>query len=307
MKKKFKLILFLFLTTVLLTGCTKYVKDENKKVAKNEVTGQNLVENILCQPEAKTTIEAYKEHNIKIDKLPKCSEYNLTSGGYEGVWNTLFVKPLAWVIILVKKIIGNSGLAIIVVTLLIRCIMMPFTKKAAEQSENLKKIQPELKKLEKKYANKQDQESMMMKSQEMMTLYKTHNINPMSGCLFSFIQLPLFIAFYEALYRLPSVFEGKFIIYNLGNSPLTALSNGNILYIIFPILVFIVTYYSFKLNSGATMSPEQEIQMKTMRNISLVMIGTTSFSVSCAISIYWITNSTFTIFQNLYVKKVAVK
>ena len=61
--------------------------------------------------------------------------------------------------------------------------------------------------------------------------------------------------------------------------------------------------YSFKLNSGASMSPEQEVQMKMMRNISLVMIGTTSLSVSAAISLYWIVNSTCTIIQNLYVKK----
>ena len=180
---------------------------------------------------------------------------------------------------------------------------MPFTKKAALQSENLKKVQPELQKLEKKYANKNDQESLMQKSQEMLILYKKYDINPMSGCLFSFIQLPLFMAFYEALYRLPAVFEGNFGPFELGTSPLVALSNGNFIYLILSILVFVVTFYSFKLNSGASMSPEQEVQMKMMRNISLVMIGTTSLSVSAAISLYWIVNSTCTIIQNLYVKK----
>lgn len=307
MKKKLILIITLFLTTILLTGCTSYVKDKDKNVAQNEKTGQKLVENILCQPEAKSTIEAYEKHKVNLKKLPKCNNFNITSGGYEGVWNTIFVKPLAWIIILVKKIVSNTGLAIIIVTLLIRSLMIPVTKKAAVQSENLKKVQPELQKLEKKYKNKTDQESVMQKSQEMMILYKKYDINPMSGCLFSFIQIPLFVAFYEALYRLPAVFEGNFLNFNLGNSPLIALSNNNPFYLIFPILVFIVTYYSFKLNSGASMSPEQESQMKTMRNISLVMIGTTSFSVSCAISLYWITNSTFTILQNLYVKRIVVK
>jgi YidC/Oxa1 family membrane protein insertase len=175
------------------------------------------------------------------------------------------------------------------------------------QSENLQKVKPEMDKLEKKYANKTDQESMMMKSQELMMLYKKYDINPLSGCLFSFIQLPLFMAFYESLYRLPAVFEGNLGPFDLGISPLVAMGNGSYQYLILVALVFFVTFYSFKLNSGASMSPEQEAQMKMMRNMSLVMIGTAAFSISSAISFYWITNSSFTIFQNLYVKKVAKK
>ena len=89
------------------------------------------------------------------------------------------------------------GLAIILSTMIIRGIMYPFTKKTAMQSENMKKVQPELQKLEKKYANKTDQESMMQKSQEMMILYKKNNINPLSGCVFAFIQIPLLFAFIE--------------------------------------------------------------------------------------------------------------
>lgn len=303
MKKKSAIIISLFISCMLFTGCTNYVKTKDNKIVRNEKTGQNLVENILCQPEAKSTLSAYKDNNINVKKLPKCSELKITSGKYEGIWTTIFVKPLAWLIMFFTNLVKNSGLAIILVTLLIRMIMMPFTKKAALQSENLKKVQPELQKLEKKYANKNDQESLMQKSQEMIILYKKYDINPMSGCLFSFIQLPLFMAFYEALYRLPAVFEGNFGPFELGTSPLVALSNGNFIYLILSILVFVVTFYSFKLNSGASMSPEQEAQMKMMRNISLVMIGTTSLSVSAAISLYWIVNSTCTIIQNLYVKK----
>lgn len=303
MKKKSAIIISLFISCMLFTGCTNYVKTSDNKIVKNEKTGQNLVQNILCQPESKSTLSAYKDNKINVKKLPKCSELKITSGKYEGIWTTIFVKPLAWLIMLFTNLVKNSGLAIILVTLLIRSIMMPFTKKAALQSENLKKVQPELQKLEKKYANKNDQESLMQKSQEMLVLYKKYDINPMSGCLFSFIQLPLFMAFYEALYRLPAVFEGNFGPFELGTSPLVALSNGNFLYLILSILVFVVTFYSFKLNSGASMSPEQEAQMKMMRNISLVMIGTTSLSVSAAISLYWIVNSTCTIIQNLYVKK----
>ena len=307
MKKKTIVFLSLLISCMFLTGCTSYVKDEDNKIVKNETTGQNLVENILCRPESKEILKSYKEHDLDISKLPKCSKFKVTSGGYEGVWTSLFVKPLAWFILLITKIVKNSGLAIILATLTIRLIMMPMTRKAAMQSENLQKVKPEMDKLEKKYANKNDQESMMMKSQELMVLYKKYDINPLSGCLFSFIQLPLFMAFYESLYRLPTIFEGNVGPFDLGVSPLVALGNGSYQYLILVALVFVVTFYSFKLNSGASMSPEQAAQMKMMRNMSLIMIGTAAFSISSAISFYWITNSSFTIFQNLYVKKVAKK
>ncbi len=307
MKKKTIVFLSLLISCMFLTGCTSYVKDEDNKIVKNETTGQNLVENILCRPESKEILKSYKEHDLDISKLPKCSKFKVTSGGYEGVWTSVFVKPLAWFILLITKIVKNSGLAIIVATLTIRLLMMPLTRKAAMQSENLQKVKPEMDKLEKKYANKTDQESMMMKSQELMMLYKKYDINPLSGCLFSFIQLPLFMAFYESLYRLPAVFEGNLGSFDLGISPLVAMGNGSYQYLILVALVFFVTFYSFKLNSGASMSPEQEAQMKMMRNMSLVMIGTAAFSISSAISFYWITNSSFTIFQNLYVKKVTKK
>lgn len=305
--KKILLSLLLICCSLSMTGCTKYLKDENNKVLKNETTGQNIVENILCQPTNEDIINKYKDTDVKIEKLPACKNFKVTSGGYEGIWTTIFVKPLAWIILKIGYLVNNFGLGIILVTLLIRLVMVPFTKKAAMQSENLKLIQPELKKIEKKYQGKTDQESTMQKSQELMMLYKKNNINPMSGCLFSFIQLPLFMAFYEALYRLPAVFEGKFLAFELGLTPLMAFGEGKIYYLILVVLVFIVTYYSFKLNSGASMSPDQESQMKTMRNMSLIMIGVASLTVSSAISCYWITNSTFTILQNLYVKRGAKK
>jgi len=189
------------------------------------------------------------------------------------------------------------------ITLAIRLIMIPVTKKTAMQSENLQKAKPELDRLEKKYGNKQDQESMMQKSQEMLMIYKKYDINPMSSCLYSLLQIPLFFAFYEALNRLPAIFEESFGPFQLGTSPMVALKSGAWYYLIFVVLVVLVTYFSFKLNSGASMSKEQADQMKMMSNVMVVMIGVMSFSVSAAIALYWIVNSGFTVLQNLYVKK----
>lgn len=303
MKKKTVRILLIFLLVLTLTGCTKQLKDSNNKIVKNEITGQSLPSNILCRAEDKNTIKLYEDNGIEMSKLPKCSEFKITSGGYEGIWTTIFVKPLAWVILKLGGFVKNYGLSIIIITILIRLIMYPITKKSAMQSENLKKAQKDLEKLEKKYTGKQDQESMMQKSQEMMIIYKKYNINPMSGCLFALIQIPLFFAFYEAMNRLPAIFEGTFIGFHLGTTPINAMQSGNFLYIIFIILVVLTTYFSFKLNSGATPSPEQEKQMKMMSKIMVVMIGVTSITMPVAIEIYWIFNSGFTIVQNLLVKR----
>ena len=144
---------------------------------------------------------------------------------------------------------------------------------------------------------------MTMKSQEMMMVYKKHGINPMSGCIFGMIQVPLFLAFYEALYRLPVLFEDKFIIFNLSTTPIFGFKGGNYLYMLLPIIVGVVTFFSFKLNSGASMVQDQAKQMKLMTTIMTVMIVFTSFSLSSAIILYWITNSSFTIVQNLIIKR----
>jgi len=303
MKNKTIKILLIFICIFGLTGCTKYVKN-GKEVVKNESTGQNLTENILCQPTDEKTIELYKENKIDISKLPVCEKMNIVSKDYDGLWTTIFVQPLAWLIILIGKLIKNYGLAIILSTLLIRGIMYPFTKKSAMQSENLKLAQPELTKLEKKYANRTDQEAMMQKSQEMLLIYKKYNISPLSGCLFAFLQIPLFFAFLEAINRIPVLFEGELLGFQLGTSPAVALfTNGDFKYILLILLVILTTFYSFKLNSGASMSKEQEEQMKMMKNIMMITMVIASFTISTGIAIYWITSSAFTIFQNLLVKR----
>ena len=300
---KFKKLTILAMSVFLLTGCAKNLTDENKKVVKIDETGQSLVSNILCQPTDSKAIELYEKYNVDIKSLPKCNEFKITSGGYEGIWNTIFVKPLAWVIIKLGGLVKNYGLAIIIITLALRLTVMPVTKKTAMQSENMKKAQPELEKLEKKYRDCTSQQEMMMKSQEMLAIYKKYNINPMAGCVFALIQIPLFFAFYESMNRLPVIFEGKFLGLNLGMSPLTAMKAGQWYYIILVILVVAVTYFSFKMNQTASMGSEQEKSMKMTTNIMIVFISIASFSISTSIALYWIFNSGFTIFQNLLVKR----
>ncbi len=139
MKKKNLLKLFLIVFSVLLvTGCTKQLTDADKKAVKNPTTGQTLTENILCQPQDEETVNLYLANKVDLSKLPKCEDFKITTGGYEGLWTSIFVKPLAWLIIKIGIILKNYGLALVATCLLIRLILFPFTQKTAMQSEIIK-------------------------------------------------------------------------------------------------------------------------------------------------------------------------
>ena len=302
-KKKIILVLLLAFLVLPLAGCTQYVKTEDKKVVMDNETGERLVSNMLCKPTKENIINLYNENNIDLNNVPACNDFKITSNGYEGVWTTIFVKPLAFIIIKLTSLVKNAGLAIVIITLLIRGLLYPVTKKTAMQSEMMAKAKPEIDKIEKKYANKTSQQDQMAHSQDIMMVYKKYGINPMSGCIFALIQIPLFFAFYEAMNRLPLVFEGTFLGLDLGMSPLNGMYKGNFFYIIVIILVIVMTYLSFKLNKTATTEDVNGFSMKMMTNMSIGMIAIASFTISTSIAIYWICNSGFTVVQNLLVKR----
>ena len=110
--KKRKIALLL-LCVFLLTGCTKMLKDKDNKVVKNEETGQTITENIICNPTDKSTLKIYKEYEVDIEKLPTCEKFTPLNN-YEGLWTSIFVKPLAWIIIKVGLIVKNYGLSLII-------------------------------------------------------------------------------------------------------------------------------------------------------------------------------------------------
>ena len=326
--KKTKILILLVLAVLLTTGCTKQLKNADGSVVRAEKTNQILVENVICRPNelkdeyikaidkkredllkkfedgdiSKKKYDKERHNLLDIEKLPVCKKMSIAEGGYETFWTSVFVKPLAWVIIQIGNLLKNNyALSLIIVTILIRLILLPFTISGLKQSERIKKAQDKLNKLEKKYANKNDQQSMMMKSQEMMAIYKEYNINPFAGCLVSFLQIPLFFAFYEALNRLPVLFEGKFLGLHLGMTPLMGANTGAWYYLLLPVIVGIVTYFSFKM-SRAQMG-DQAKQMNMMFNIMIIMIFITSFSMSTSIILYWIISSAFSIVQTLIIKR----
>lgn len=310
---KNKILATILMFVILLTsgcGTSNYVVDKDNKPIKYEVTGQYLQKNILCQPNDKELYDLYKKNDkqlkTSIDDLPKCTDYTINSNKSTGLWEFLFVKPLAWLLLKTGELFGNYGIAVIVIGILIRLVVLPFSLKTQKQSINMSKASPELKRLEKKYQNKTDQQSMMMKSQEMMMIYKKYKISPMSGCLVSFIQLPVFFAFLQAINRVPAIFEGKLLGFNLGMTPSTGLSTGNYAYLLLIILIGLSTYFSFKysMKSNPMQTEEMQNQMKMMLNIMTVMIVFTSLTLSTALSFYWITTYAFIAIQTYIMRRI---
>ena len=310
MKKKIKIIVVAMLF-LLLTGCTETIK-EGKEVVTNQETGQTLTANILCKPEEQNLLETYEKYNdklqVKLEDLPTCRSFTPNKLQYESLWESLFVKPLAWLILKLGYLVKNMGISVIVIGLLIRLVMMPLQIKTVKQSENMKKIQPEMARIEKKYANKTDNDSLMMKSQETMMLYKKYNINPVSSCLGAFIQLPLFFAFLEAINRVPAIFEGEFLGMNLGMTPTAGIAGQNYIYIVLIVLIILSTFLSFKNSMNSqNQTPEMEQQMKFMFIFMIIMISFASLSLPTAIALYWIVTNGFAVIQNIIIKKIIEK
>lgn len=286
--------------------CDDEILNEDKKsndTVEKETSSEN--ETIEDNVSSEEIIDA-QEKEITNLKEESCEEFSVFKGKYEGLWTSFFVKPLAWIILFFGRNLGSFGLGLIVTSILIRIIVYPLTKKSTMQAENMKKAQPELTRLEKKYANKDqnDREIMMEKSREMMAIYKKYNVSPMAGCLPTLLQLPLFIAFLDAINRVPAIFEEFFIGFHLGTTPKAGIVGGNWLYLILTILVAVTTYLSMsKAQNNATGNQEMLKQTKMMSNMFTIMIIFMSVFMSAALNIYWIVSNGCTLLQNYLVKR----
>jgi len=315
MKNKL-LSIILVLIVFLTTGCgnSNYITDEKGKVVINELTGQNLQKDIYCRPEKGSEVyklyEKYEDQmKFKLSKLPECNKFKITSNKTSSLWQFLFVKPLAYLILKlgdVFKTLGMTkaylGISLMLIGLLIRLIILPFNIKTQKQSRKMQEAAPELQRIEKKYANRTDQEAMMMKSQEIMAVYQKYKVSPFLSCMLSLIQLPLFFDFLQAIYKIPAIYEGEIFGWNLGTTPSVGLfTNHQYSFIILIILIILTTYFSFrytmKQSQATAATTGAGSQMKTMLIVMTVFIGFASFSLPTAIALYWIITYAFIILQ----------
>lgn len=195
-----------------------------------------------------------------------------------------------WVTIVIPNKNISYGLAIILMTLIIRIILLPLNIKQTKSSIVMSELQPETKKIQEKYKN-----DPQRAQQEMMKLYKERGANPLSGCLPMLIQWPIFIALYYVFNNLTGINGVHFLwIQDLAKSNT-----------ILAVLSGITTYYS-----GALMMPAgdsaQAKQSATMNIGMSIFMVVFSWKLKSALVLYWVVNNLIQITQTVVMKKLGI-
>jgi YidC/Oxa1 family membrane protein insertase len=120
-------------------------------------------------------------------------------------WFGFVARPILMAMKFFYSFLGNWGLAIILLTVLIKILLHPLTKKSMVSMKGMQKLQPQLKEIREKY--KDDKEKL---NTETMSLFRTHKVNPMGGCLPMLIQMPIYIALYKVLYNATELYHAPF-------------------------------------------------------------------------------------------------
>lgn len=217
-----------------------------------------------------------------------------------GFFDHYFIYPFSLLIKIIAGIFNeNYGLSIIIITLIIRLILMPFflrqTKSGIEMRHKMAKIKPEMDVLQSKYKNKKDKDSQLKMQQEMMQLYQKHNMNPLAsfgGCLPILIQFPILIGVYYAIRRTPEIASHSFLWFDLGQTN-----------IILTIIAVVIYFIQFKV-SLIGMDPQMKKQMNIMGMMSPLMIGFISLSAPAALPLYWSVGGIFMIVQTIIIRKM---
>ncbi|MBO8172174.1 MAG: membrane protein insertase YidC [Bacillaceae bacterium] len=202
-----------------------------------------------------------------------------------GIWDRYFVFPLSWLLDQSAAFMfGNYGLAILIVTIIIRLLTLPLMLKQIKSSKQMQLIQPEMQKIREKF--KDNQQKLQ---EETMKLFQKHNINPLAGCLPLLVQMPILIAFYHAIMRNSEVREHTFLWMDLGEK--------DPFYII-PLLAALTTYLQQKFMGVNQDNP----QMKMMLVMMPILIFVFAIQFPSALSLYWVFGNIFTIVQTYFVK-----
>lgn len=210
-------------------------------------------------------------------------------------WFWFLAQPMLWCINAIHGFVMNYGLAIIIFTILIRILMWPLTRKSYTSMIAMQKMQPELQRVQKLYAN--DRQRMQM---EMMRVYQTHKTSPMSGCLPMLIQIPIFFALYKALLISVQMRNAHF----LWISDLATMDP----YFILPILMGATMWLQQYLQSNKTNSADKnDIAAQTAKTMKwMPILFTIMFAwMPAGLVLYWTVSNIFGIGQMLWLKHKA--
>lgn len=220
-------------------------------------------------------------------------DYNLLTAHNVGLgeaiefgWFSFMAKPMLAILNLFQKYVVNYGIAIIILTVIIKVIFYPLTKHSLSSMKEMQKVQPQLAAVKERY--KDNKEKM---NKEIMALYKKYKINPLSGCLPMLLQIPVFIALYEVLY----------VAIELRHAPLflwiTDLSAKDPYYIT-PLLMGGSMFLQQKM-TPTSIDPAQAKIMLLMPVIFTFMF----LNFPSGLVLYWLTNNILSVGQQYLINK----
>ena len=319
-----ELLFICLLLMVSLTACSS-PRGSDGKTKVNEIIASETFEvqkknvNVTEVPE-----EVQKEYeNVADDEYITIEATSFGDAMNSGWFNGLIVWPIAQLINWIASK-TDAGFGIIGATCLIQLLVFAFTVKSQVSSQRMQMLQPELQKIQNKYAGKTDDRSRMLMAQETQQLYKQNNISPFGSILVMFIQLPILMGMYYATMRASTIVVGSFGSIDLSITPLAGLQNGHISYIIIFALMVFFNFLSYKIPQWLQKYEKKKNHVKEkkyaqpkdnggmmgnmnmMMYMSTAMIAILAFSWPLAMSFYWLVSSIFRVVQNLVVHKVFI-
>jgi YidC/Oxa1 family membrane protein insertase len=234
------------------------------------------------------------------------------------LWNTVFYQPIYNILIFIINNItfGDVGFAIILVTIVVKLVLSPLTRKSIKSQILMKRMEPELKQIKNDFPNKEEQ------AKKTFELYKKYGTNPFSGCLVILLQLPVIFALYYVFYK-PFAIDAS-LIYSFIQTPtlihtnflgLIEMGSKSIFLGLFAgITQFIQGYLSTpvkpkleivnKIDTPKTFQEQLSDSMQlNVRYILPVFIAFIAWKISAAVALYWIVSNIFTIAQEWYIRR----
>jgi YidC/Oxa1 family membrane protein insertase len=201
-------------------------------------------------------------------------------------WFTVIAKPLLYSLKFFYRYVGNYGVAIIIITIILKMLFFPLTHKSYKSMKGMQKIQPEMTRLREKY--KDDRDAM---NKAVMELYRDHKVNPMGGCLPMVVQIPVFFALYKSLMFSIELRHAPFLLW------ITDLADKDPYYVT-PVIMGITMFAQQKM-TPSNMDPMQQKMM-----LALPVVFTFMFlNFPSGLVLYWLINNILTIGQQMYINK----
>lgn len=228
-------------------------------------------------------------------------------------WLTSISKVLLAFLNAVHRVIPNYGISIIVLTIIIKAILFPLTRKSQVSMFRMQQLQPMINQLKEKY--KHDKQRM---GKEQMLLFKKHGANPMSGCLPMLLQLPVFFALFRTLQLSFEMRQAPFMFWindlsrpdTLLLLPFTIPFLGNALNIL-PLIMTGASFAQMKLTPKAPAADAQAQAQQKMMSFMPIMFAFILYHMPSGLTVYWTTSTIFSIIESLIIrrslKKVKIK